>query len=221
MHQPQIRNHDIAPAMNEIDFRLDSLSALFSPRSIAVVGASSNPRKIGGIPLDYALRFGFDGALHAINSNAAEVQGVPTHASLQAIGEPVDLAILAVPASSVEDAIEDAIAARTKSVVLFTSGFSEMGGAGIAAQAHLSQRARASGLRLIGPNCLGLMNMRRNTYATFWPALESLRMPPGRIGLVSQSGAFGVYAYAMARARGVGFSTWITTGNEAEVQVAD
>ena len=207
--------------MNDIDFRLDSLSALFAPRSIAVVGASSNPRKIGGIPIDYALRFGFGGALHAVNPVAAEVQGLRTHASLQAIGEPVDLAILAVPAAAVHDAIEDAITAQAGSVVLFSAGFAETGGEGIQAQDRLRQRAREAGLRLVGPNCLGLMNIRRNTYATFAPVASAIRVKAGRIGLVSQSGAFGVYAYALAHARGVGFSTWVTTGNEAEVQLAD
>lgn len=207
--------------MNDIDFKLDGLSSLFSPRSIAVVGASSNPRKIGGIPIDYALRFGFGGTLHAVNPKAVEVQGLRTHASLQAIGEPVDLAILAVPAAAVHDAIEDAIAAKTKSVALFSAGFAEVGGAGVEAQERLGQRAREAGLRLIGPNCLGVMNLRRNTYATFAPVASAVRVKPGRIGLVSQSGAFGVYAYALAHARGVGFSTWVTTGNEAEVQLAD
>lgn len=207
--------------MNEFDFRLDDLSALFSPRSIAVVGASSSPQKIGGIPIDYALRFGFGGALHAVNPTASEVQGLRAHASLQAIGEPVDLAILAVPAAAVHGAIEDAIAAKARSVVLFSAGFAEIGGEGIRAQERLRQRVREAGLRLVGPNCLGIMNIRRNTYATFAPVAGAIRVKAGRIGLVSQSGAFGVYAYALAHARGVGFSTWVTTGNEAEVQLAD
>src|SRR5690606_19143656 len=101
-------------AMNPPVFETDSLSALFSPRAIAVVGASSSPQKIGGIPIDYARRFGFEGALYAVNPRAAQVQGLPAHTSLRAIGEPVDLAILAVPAALVGDALEDAIAAGVK-----------------------------------------------------------------------------------------------------------
>jgi len=207
--------------MAPIDFRLDGLSALFSPRSIAVVGASSSAQKIGGIPIDYALRFGFEGKLHAVNPKAAQVQGLGARPSLRAIGEPVDLAILAVPAALVHDAIEDAIEAGTRSVVLFSSGFAEVGDEGAAAQARLGRRVREAGLRLVGPNCLGLMNIRRNVYATFSPAPNAGRVQAGRIGLASQSGAFGAYAYSMARARGVGLSTWVTTGNEADVQLAD
>jgi len=202
-------------------FRPDTLSALFAPRSIAVVGASSSAQKIGGIPIDYQRRFGFDGALYAVNPKATQVQGLPAWPSLQAIGQPVDLAICAVPAALVDDTLDDAIAAGVKGVVLFSSGFAEVGPEGSAAQARLAQRARAAGVRLIGPNCLGLMNLRRNVYATFSPAPGVGRVAAGRIGLVSQSGAFGAYAYSMARERGVGLSLWVTTGNEADVQLAD
>lgn len=203
------------------DAQTDALSALFAPKSIAVVGASTNPQKIGGIPVDYQRRFGFGGALYPVNPNADRIQGLPAWPSLRAIGQPVDLAILAVPSALVDGALDDAIAAGVKGVVLFSSGFAETGSDGTAAQARLAGRARAAGVRLIGPNCLGLMNVARNVYATFSPAPGVGRVAPGRIGLVSQSGAFGAYAYAMARERGVGLSLWATTGNEADVQVAD
>lgn len=199
----------------------ESLSALFAPRSIAVVGASSSPQKIGGIPVDYQRRFGFDGALYPVNPNADRIQDLPAWPSLRAIGEPVDLAILAVPAALVDSALDDAIAARVKGVVLFSSGFAEIGAEGVAAQARLGDKARAAGVRLVGPNCLGFMNIARNVYATFSPAPGVGRVAAGRIGLVSQSGAFGAYAYSMARARGVGLSLWATTGNEADVQFSD
>ena len=198
-----------------------SLSALFAPRAIAVVGASSSVHKIGGIPLDYQRRFGFDGALYPVNPNADRVQDLPAWPSLRAIGQPVDLAILAVPSALVDSALDDAIAAGVQGVVLFSSGFAEIGAAGAAAQARLGDKARAAGVRLIGPNCLGFMNLARHVYATFTPAPNAGRVAAGRIGLVSQSGAFGAYAYAMARARGVGLSLWATTGNEADVQLAD
>ena len=207
-----------------IDFfssQAESLSALFAPRSIAVVGASSNAQKIGGIPVDYQRRFGFEGALYPVNPNADRIQDLPAFPSLRAIGQPVDLAILAVPSALVDGALDDAIAAGVKGVVLFSSGFAEVGAEGAAAQARLGDKARAAGVRLVGPNCLGFMNIARHVYATFSPAPGVGRVMPGRIGLVSQSGAFGAYAYAMARARGVGLSLWATTGNEADVQVAD
>lgn len=207
--------------MDFFSSQAESLSALFAPRSIAVVGASSNAQKIGGIPVDYQRRFGFEGALYPVNPNADRIQDLPAYPSLRAIGQPMDLAILAVPSALVDGALDDAIAAGVKGVVLFSSGFAEVGAEGAAAQARLGDKARAAGVRLVGPNCLGFMNIARHVYATFSPAPGVGRVMPGRIGLVSQSGAFGAYAYAMARARGVGLSLWATTGNEADVQVAD
>jgi acyl-CoA synthetase (NDP forming) len=207
--------------MDFFSSQTESLSALFAPRSIAVVGASSNPQKIGGIPVDYQRRFGFDGALYPVNPNAERIQDLRAWPSLRAIGQPVDLAILSVPAALVDAALDDAIEAKVKGVVLFSSGFAETGAEGTAAQARLGARARAAGLRLIGPNCLGFMNIAHKVYATFSPAPGVGRVAPGRIGLVSQSGAFGAYAYAMARERGVGLSLWATTGNEADLQFAD
>ena len=207
--------------MDFFSSQTESLSALFAPRSIAVVGASSNAQKIGGIPVDYQRRFGFEGALYPVNPNADRIQDLPAFPSLRAIDQPVDLAILAVPSALVDGALDDAIAAGVKGVVLFSSGFAEVGAEGAAAQARLGDKARAAGVRLVGPNCLGFMNVARHVYATFSPAPGGGLVKPGRIGLVSQSGAFGAYAYAMARARGVGLSLWATTGNEADVQVAD
>ena len=204
-----------------VDFRLDSLTALMAPRSLAVVGASSSPDKIGGIPLDYALRYGFDGPIYPINPKGGQIQGLSAATSLRAVGEPIDMAIMAEPAALVDGAIEDAIAAGVKSVVLFSSGFAEVGDEGRAAQARLQARVQEAGLRLIGPNCLGLINVRRQTYATFSPVIRGGRVNAGRIGLVSQSGAFGAYGYLLARERGVGLSQWVTTGNEADVQLAD
>ena len=183
--------------MDFFSSQTESLSALFAPRSIAVVGASSNPQKIGGIPVDYQRRFGFDGALYPVNPNAERIQDLRAWPSLRAIGQPVDLAILSVPAALVDAALDDAIEAKVKGVVLFSSGFAETGAEGTAAQARLGARARAAGLRLIGPNCLGFMNIAHKVYATFSPAPGVGRVAPGRIGLVSQSGAFGAYAFGI------------------------
>jgi acyl-CoA synthetase (NDP forming) len=200
---------------------MSSLSALFSPRSVAVVGASTNAQKIGGIPVDYLQRFGYEGDVYPVNPKVAQVQGLKAYASLAEVGRPVDLAILSLPAAQVPQALADAASASVKAAVLFSSGFAEMGEAGAAEQARLAEQARAAGIRLIGPNCLGFMNVTRHVYATFSPAPGVGRVQPGRIGLVSQSGAFGAYAYSMARERKVGLSIWATTGNEADVQVAD
>ena len=200
---------------------MDSLTALFAPRSIAVVGASASPGKIGGIPFDFHRRFGFKGALYAVNPRGGDIQGVEAHTSLRTIDAPIDLAIFAIPAAQVPAALDDAIAAGVRSIVLFSSGFAETGPEGEQAQQKIADKARAAGIRLLGPNCLGVMNVAQHVYATFSPAPGVGRVAAGHIGLVSQSGAFGAYAYSMARERGLGLSVWATTGNEADVQVAD
>lgn len=207
--------------MQYLDFDFSGLRRLFAPQSIAVVGASTNPAKIGGIPLAYLLRFGFTGRLYAVNPRGGEVQGLKAYTSLAAIGEPVDLAIFAVPQAQVESALGDAITAGIKAIVLFSAGYAEVGAEGEAAQQALAAKARAAGIRVIGPNCLGVMNLVQQVYATFSPAPGAGLVKPGRIGLVSQSGAFGAYAYSMARERDIGLSLWVTTGNEVDMQVAD
>jgi acyl-CoA synthetase (NDP forming) len=198
-----------------------SLDALFSPRSIAVVGASATPTKIGGVPIDLLLRCGYTGRILPINPKADEIQGLPAFPSLRAVGEPIDLAVFAIPESAVSAAIDDAIASGVRAAVIFSAGYAEVGPEGEAAQARLAEQARAGGLRLIGPNCLGVMNVREHVYATFSPAPGIGRARPGSIGLVSQSGAFGAYAYSLARERGIGLSVWASTGNEVDIQVAD
>ena len=207
--------------LNDTQARLDTLTRIFAPRSLAVVGASDTATKIGGIPVDFNRRFGFAGAIYPVNPKPAPIQGLTAYPTLQSIGQPVDLAVFAVPEPLVQGALEDAIAAGVRGVVLFTSGFAEVSPAGSLAQARLRATAQAGGIRLLGPNCLGFMNLRSSVYATFCPVPTGGLVRQGTIGLVSQSGAFGGYAYALARDRDIGFSQWITTGNEADLELAD
>lgn len=202
-------------------FDLDTLQNLFCPASIAVVGASASPHKIGAMPVSLLRKHGYAGKLYPVNPKAAEIQTLPCHASLRDIGAPVDLAILAVPAALAHDALQDAGAAGVKSAVIFTSGYAETGDAGRGEQARLTALAADRGIRLLGPNCLGFMNVRDHVYATFTPAPNAGLVRAGTIGMVSQSGAFGAYAYSMAHDRGLGLSYWITTGNEDDIDVAD
>jgi len=199
----------------------DRLDSFFSPRSIAVVGASATAGKIGAIPITYQIDYGYAGDLYPINPAREEIQGKRAFPTLAAVGQPIDLAIFAIPAALVDASLDDAIAAGVKNIVMFSAGFAETGSEGRKAQERIIARARAAGIRMIGPNCLGFMNISQNIYATFSPVLFTGRAKPGTIGIVSQSGAFGAYAYAMARERGLGLSTWVTTGNEADIQVAD
>ncbi|WP_233161314.1 MULTISPECIES: acetate--CoA ligase family protein [unclassified Achromobacter] len=198
-----------------------SLSHLFSPRSIAVVGASATPGKIGAMPISLLRKYDYDGLVLPVNPRAAEVQGLTAIAGLDAVDTPIDLAILAVPAVHAAAALERARPGQIGGAVVFTSGFSEIGAQGQTLQEQLCAVAQARGIRLLGPNCLGFMNIRRRVYATFTPAAAGGTVAAGGIGMVTQSGAFGAYAFCMARDRGLGLSHWISTGNEADIDVAD
>ncbi|MDS1139488.1 acetate--CoA ligase family protein [Pusillimonas sp. SM2304] len=198
-----------------------SLQTLFSPDSIAVVGASDTLGKVGAVPIQLLKQYGFEGRILPVNPRVGEVQGLICHDSLGKIEQDIDLAILAVPAQHVCNALEDARPGQVKAAVLLTSGFAETGDDGRAEQSRLERIAAERGIRLLGPNCLGFINMRKRVYATFTPAALQSEALPGHVGMVSQSGAFGAYAYSMARQRGVGLSFWASTGNESDVTVAD
>lgn len=198
------------------------LDALFRPRSIAIVGASTDPRKLGGRPLANMLRGGFKGRLYPVNPGAREVQGLPSFASLEAIPDPVDQAVIAVPAAAAPAALEACIRKGVRVAVMFSSGFGELGAEGRAVQQQMAARCRESGMRLLGPNCLGVMNPADGVFCTFTGSLTGNRAWPrvGRIGIATQSGAVGTYCYTLLADRGAGISHYVATGNEADVDVA-
>ena len=198
-----------------------NLDPLFSARSIAIVGASQNAQKVGGMPVSLLTQLGYTGAIYPVNPGAAEVQGLKAYASVADLPGPVDLAIVAVPATGVEPVIGQLAAHKARAAVVLSSGFAEMGAEGAAAQARIAAHAHEAGLALLGPNCLGVMNLRQRMFATFSPAPLAGVPSEGNVAIVSQSGAFGAYAFSLARKHGLGLSHWVTTGNEAAVSVAD
>ncbi len=200
---------------------LTGLDALFNPASVAVVGASEDINRIGGVSIDLMLKRGYQGRLFPINPKYVTVQGLQSYPSLAEVGAPVDVAIVAVPAAAVAQTLEEAIAAKVKALVVFSSGFAEIDDAGRAAQVQLAARTRSAGVRLLGPNCLGVMAFKSGVYATFSPAPRAGETKAGNIAIVSQSGAFGAFAYSLARIKGLGMSYWMTTGNEADIEFAD
>ncbi|WP_332888381.1 acetate--CoA ligase family protein [Candidimonas nitroreducens] len=206
--------------MTQPDTDFPDLDSFLSPASIAIVGASATAGKIGAAPLRYLLKHGYDGDIYPVNPRGGEIAGRTAYTSLRAIGRPVDLAIFAIPASAALEALHDAIAAGVRNIVVFSAGFAEMGQQGAQAQRRYADTAAAAGIRVLGPNCLGFMNIARSVYATFSPVVSTGLTRPGKVGIVSQSGAFGAYAYAMARQRNVGLSAWVTTGNESDIDVA-
>ena len=209
------------PAIHAIGGQFSSLTPLLAPRSIAVVGASSDPTRIGGRPIAYMKNQGFKGALYPVNPTRPEIQGLKAYASIADLPEPPDVAIVAVPAEIATQAVSDLAKLGVKGVVMFTAGFAEVDEAGERAQAGMIAEARKSGMRILGPNCLGVFDSRLGYYATFSSSFDSGWPVPGRIGIASQSGAYGTHLYTLARNRGIGASLCVMTGNEADVTVGE
>lgn len=196
--------------------------ALFRPRGIAVVGASNDPAKLSGRPLDFLLRLGYEGSIVAVNPTRAEVQGLKAYSSLAGAPGPIDLAIVVLPAAAVTQALRDCAAAGVAAAIVFASGFSEMGGRGLALQEEIEEIVKTTGLRVIGPNCLGTFALPTKAFATFSSAFdEDIAMPDDAIALVSQSGAVGTFIFATLVAAGVGVRYFANTGNEADVSVGE
>jgi acyl-CoA synthetase (NDP forming) len=201
--------------------RFATLTPLIAPRSVAVLGASADPRRIGGRPIDYMLRQGFAGPIFPVNPKRPEVQGLRAYAAIADLPETPDVAVVAVAAETAVGAVDELVAAGVKGAIMLTAGFAEMNEAGAQAQARMVAAARAGGMRLLGPNCLGLFNARIGFYPMFSSSFESGWPLPGRIGVASQSGAYGTHLFAAARNRGIGVPICVTTGNEADVTIGD
>jgi acyl-CoA synthetase (NDP forming) len=198
-----------------------SLTPLFSPRSVAVLGASSDPTRISGRPIAYMKAQGFQGGLYPINPNRTEVQGLKAYPSVADLPETPDVAIVAIAAEIAEQSITELAERGVKAAVVFTAGFAEMDETGEAAQNRMVAVARKHGMRILGPNCLGVFDARTAYYATFSSSFDSGWPVPGRIGIASQSGAYGTHLYTLARNRGIGASLCIMTGNESDVTVGE
>jgi acetyl coenzyme A synthetase (ADP forming)-like protein len=196
-----------------------SMKRLLEPRSVAVVGASRRRGKVGSEILHNLLSTGFRGPVHPVNPSASRIGGRRCYASVRDIPEPPDLAILAIPAEAVEAAVDDCIARGVGGIVVITAGFREIGPEGRRREAAILARVRAAGIRMVGPNCMGLMNtdpgVRLN--ATFSPVYP----PEGRVGLSSQSGALGIALLEEARRLNLGISTFVSVGNKADVSGND
>ncbi|MEM6986197.1 MAG: acetate--CoA ligase family protein [Pseudomonadota bacterium] len=201
------------------------LAKCFRPESAAIVGASTDPMKFGGRALKFCLERGYQGRLYPVNAKHAVDQGVDAFASIADLPEAPDVAVIAVPAPLVKDNLVAAGEKGAKVAIVYGAQFAEAGGKGVARQAELLDIARAKGMRLIGPNCMGVMSLASGFIASFsaapehhngkgWPDLGSL-------SVASQSGAVGIQMFAQLRDRGIGLANWISTGNQADIDVAD
>ena len=200
---------------------MTKLDDLLTPNSVAVVGASDDPSRIGGRPLSFFKNLGYEGAIYPVNPNRDTVQGLKAYQSLNDIDGSVDFVLVAVPAKGVVQVVRDAAAKKAKTVMIFSSGFGEMNEEGQKAQDELTAIAKESGVRIIGPNCLGVFNSAINFYPTFTTTIERKQPNPGGLAIASQSGAYGSHIFYLAHLRGLDMTYWITTGNECDVHVAE
>ncbi|KAA0182636.1 acetate--CoA ligase family protein [Cupriavidus gilardii] len=197
------------------------MEAFFLAKRIAVIGASSDASKIGGRPVHLLRKHGYGGDIYPINPNAVEVQGLRAYARLADTPQAPDLAIVAVPAAMAVQAVRECGDRGVRAVVVLSSGFAEAGPQGAAWQTEMRTLAQRHRMRLLGPNCLGTLGVAERAIGSFSVALEDHFPQPGAIGIVSQSGNIGSYTLQLLVRRGVGISRMITTGNEAEVDLAD
>ena len=196
-----------------------SLHPLFHPQSVAVIGASRNPQSIGYRLLDALRSNQFHGRCYAINPHPSTIAGMNTYPSLRALPEPVDLAVIVVPKDAVLSVLDDCAATGVRALVVITAGFAEVGEEGRRLQDQVLETVRQQGMRMVGPNCFGILNtdptVRLNaTFTSTFP-------PAGSIAMSSQSGALGIALLAASERLQLGISTFVSVGNKADVSVND
>ena len=198
-----------------------SVRDILHPRSVAVFGASEDRRKFGGRILYYLMSRGFEGRIVPINPKRESINGLPCFPRIEEAGGGIDVAILAVPAASILASVESCAAAGIGCCVIVSTGFAEAGEEGAAVQARMQQLCRETGMRIIGPNCMGLINTHHRLALTSSLVLDVPVLPTGRIGLISQSGALMVAIFDRARDAGIGFSACVSLGNQADIEICD
>ncbi|MEZ4568695.1 MAG: CoA-binding protein, partial [Desulfobacterales bacterium] len=198
---------------------MDRLDAIFSPESVAVIGASSTPGKVGHDIFENILKGGFKGTLYPVNPSARSVLSVRCYKSIMEIPDPVDLAMIILPPQIAVKTVDDCIEKGVKGIVIVSAGFKEVGGQGSKIEDEIAEKCRNAGIRLIGPNCLGVINPGDSVRLN---ASFSSRMPnKGNISFISQSGALCTAVLDFAADRGFGFSKFVSIGNKADVDELD
>jgi acetate---CoA ligase (ADP-forming) len=203
------------------------LQSFFWPQSIAVLGASPDVHRIRGRLLHQLRENGFPGRILPINPSYQEIEGLPCYPSIAAVGTPVDLALVAIPAAGVAAALEECATAGVKNALIISSGFAEEGGAAGDMQAALVDVTQRTGIRACGPNCEGYYNALGKVATTFSPAVETkedagrVLVSERRVGVIAQSGGIGFALFDRGQKAGIGFSYVISTGNEADLNMGD
>jgi acyl-CoA synthetase (NDP forming) len=210
-------DNSAAPSDQQRAARVASLRRVLRPRSVAVVGASRDPARLGHRVLRNLVDGNFAGPVYPVNPTASEVSGLTAYPDIDAIPGPVDVAVVVTPAHTVCEVARSCAAREVAGLVVITAGFAETGEAGAQREAELRRICRGSGMRLIGPNCLGIVDTGAGLNATFLPHPPL----PGHLGVMSQSGALGVALVERARLLGLGMSSFVSVGNNADVSATD
>jgi len=199
----------------------NSLEKLFNPDAIAILGASEDLNRIGGLTLHFLLRHGYRGRIYPVNPKYKTIRGLPCFATLTDIPDSVDLVLIGIPRAFVFEALGQCAAKKTPFAVLFSAGYAEMGPSGRAEQERLKDFARRAGVRIVGPNCIGIINAHDRVASSFVSGLETERIVPGGLALITQSGGIGNTILTRAQDRSIGFSCFVSCGNELDLEAAD
>lgn len=205
----------------------DSIQHILSPRSIAIIGASPDAEKIRGRIVTAPLAGGFDGPIYPVNPGHQEIQGLCAYPAIGAIGAPVDLALIAIPAERVAGVLEECADAGVKGAIIYSSGFAESGGQALALQENIGNIAAARGIAVCGPNSVGVLNRDARVNVSFSPGAKVAKAPRARHGdgrsvaVISQSGGLGFALFNRGVRRGIAFSHVVSTGNEAHLGALD
>ena len=197
------------------------LSRFLNPRGVAVVGVSSDPGRIGGQALRLLTDYGYQGKIYPVNPKYPGINGLPCYPDLAAVPQPCDVALIALSAPHVVGVIEQCGKAGIPYALVLASGFSEVGEAGKSLQAQLVETARKANVRMVGPNCLGILNLKDNARIGFGGTSQLETLKPGPMAMVTQSGGFGFGVVSIAAHFGVGCNYAISTGNEADLTLLD
>jgi len=193
------------------------IDAIFNPEAIAVIGASAEEKKVGHAVLKNLIQQGYTGKLYPVNPAKEEILSLKCYSSVSEIPDKIDLAVIVIPAKAVAEALKDCGKAGVKGIVIISAGFKEVGGEGVLREKELVEIVRSYGMKMVGPNCLGVINTRNKMNASF--AADML--PPGRVSMFSQSGALGVAIIDWALDNNFGFSKFVSFGNKADLNETD
>ena len=198
-----------------------SFERLFHPKAVAIIGASSDLTRIGGHPIKALKNAGYKGGLYLVNPKYPEMHGLKCYPDAMSIGQPCDLAIIAVPAPGVAQAVRDCGKAGIPFAVVLTAGFRETGPEGRKLEDELKRAVKESGVRIVGPNCQGMLSIQSRVWAAFGSVADETEFRPGSVSCAFQSGGFGYAVVNLAEAQGIGFRICVSSGNETDIDMPE